>query len=196
MNQSSQVLVRGSENTRIKTDRILRRGLTIKNRKAYYRKAEIQLTNYQLIVYNEVAGGVWMSLKIISTESDVIRFLTDLKEVLIDSKFDVSRDLDILPKKKTESPADPYTTFNTMLVLEFDRYDIKNQLLALDTSEYLETFIDDKDNNLPQFFAFGKTLKNREVYIKVKIRDRKNCKVFCVSFHFARFPLPTQKPFT
>lgn len=149
-----------------------------------------------MIAYNGIVGGEWMSLKIISTESDVITFLTGLKEVLIDSNFDVSKDLDILPKKKTESPTDPYTTFNTMQALEFDRHDIKNQLLGLDISEYLETFIDDKDNSLPPFFAFGKTLKNREVYIKAKIRDRKNCKVFCVSFHFARFPLPTQKPFS
>lgn len=136
-----------------------------------------------------------MSLKIISPENDVIIFLKELKEVLADPNFDVSKDLDILLKKKNELPTDPYTTFNTMQTLEFDRHDVKNQLLALDTSEYMETFIDDKDNSLPPFFAFGKTIKNREVYIKAKVRDRKNCKVFCVSFHFARFPLPTQRPY-
>ncbi len=136
-----------------------------------------------------------MSLKVISPESDVIIFLKELKEVLTDSGFDVSRDLDILPKKKNESPTDPYTTFNTLQALDFDRHDVKNQLLALDFTEYMETFIDDKDSTLPPFFAFGKTVKNREVYIKTKIRDRKNCRVFCVSFHFARFPLPTQRPY-
>lgn len=90
---------------------------------------------------------------------------------------------------------DPYTTFNTMQALEYDRHDVLNQLLALDISEYLETFIDDIDDSLPPFYAFGKTIKNREVYIKVKIRNKKNCKVFCVSFHFARFPLPVKKPY-
>ncbi len=59
----------------------------------------------------------------------------------------------------------------------------------------METFIDDKDNSLPPFFVFGITIKNGEVYIKAKIRDRKNCKVFCVSFHFARFPLPIKRPY-
>lgn len=136
-----------------------------------------------------------MSLKVISPESDVIIFLKELKEVLTDPGFDVSRDLDILPKKKNESPTDPYTTFNTMQALDFDMQDVKNQLLALDIKEYMETFIDNKDNNLPPFFAFGKTIKNREVYIKAKIRDKKNCRVFCVSFHFARFLLPTQRPY-
>jgi len=31
---------------------------------------------------------------------------------------------------KNELPTDPYTTFNTMQALEFDRSDVKNQLLA------------------------------------------------------------------
>lgn len=150
------------------------------------------MTYYQLIAYNVIAGGEEVSLKIISPETDVIAFLKELKEVFTDPNFDASRDLDILLKKSSELPTDPYTTANTLLVLDFDKNDVVNQMLALDISEYLETFIDDKDNNLPPFFAFGKRIKNREVYIKAKIRDRKNCKVFCVSFHFARYPLPTK----
>lgn len=75
-----------------------------------------------------------MNLKIISPENDVIIFLKELKEVLTDPEFDVSKDLDILPKSKNELPTDPYTTFNTMQTLEFDRQDVKNQLLALDAS--------------------------------------------------------------
>lgn len=136
-----------------------------------------------------------MSLKTISSEEDVTEFLKELKAVLTDPTFDISKDLDILPKKKNESPTDPYTTFNTMQVLGFDRHDVLTQLLALDISEYMETFIDDRDNSLPCFFAFGKTIKSREVYIKAKIRDRKNCTVFCVSFHFARYPIPTNRPY-
>ncbi len=112
-----------------------------------------------------------MSLKVISAENDVIIFLTEIKEVLSDTNFDVSRDLDILPKKGRELPTDPYTTFNTLQALEFDRYDVLSHLLSLGVSEYMETFIDYKDSNLPPFLAFGKTIKNREVYIKVKIRD-------------------------
>ncbi|MFA7673662.1 MAG: hypothetical protein WCY62_07400 [Clostridia bacterium] len=136
-----------------------------------------------------------MSQKFISSEDDVKEFLKELKAVLTDPTFDISKDLDILPKKKDESPIDPYTTFNTMQALGFDRHDVLTQLLALDISEYMETLIDDRDNNLPCFFAFGKTMKSREVYIKVKIRDRKSCKVFCVSFHFARYPITTDRPY-
>lgn len=136
-----------------------------------------------------------MSTKIISPEEDVAIFLKELKSVLTDPAFDVSKDLDILPKKKNESPTDPYATFNTMQALGFDKNDVLTQLLALDISEYIETFIDDKDSTLPPFYAFGKIIKSREVYIKAKIRDRKSCKVFCVSFHYARYPIPTNRPY-
>ncbi|HCT72266.1 MAG TPA: hypothetical protein DF409_16290 [Bacteroidales bacterium] len=103
--------------------------------------------------------------------------------------------MDILLSKNGESPLDPCTTFNTLQTLGFDKHDILSQLLALDIAEYLETFIDDKDPLLPPFYAFGKTMKNHEVYIKVKIRNRERCKVFCVSFHFARYPFPHYRPY-
>ena len=136
-----------------------------------------------------------MSLKIVSSKEEVETFLKELKEVLMNPNFDVSRDLDILLKKKSEAATDPHTTENTLLALDFDKNDVAHQLMALDVSEYLETFIDDKDNSLPPFFAFAKSIQSRDVYIKVKIRDRQNCKVFCVSFHFARFPLPVKLPY-
>ncbi len=136
-----------------------------------------------------------MSQKMISSEEEVKAFLKELKEVLTDISFNVSEDLDILLKKKSESPIDPYTTANTLLALDFDKSDVLNQLLALDIAEYMESFIDDKDSNLPPFLAFAKSIKSRDVYIKVKIRDKHNCKVFCVSFHFARYPFPQKLPY-
>lgn len=122
-------------------------------------------------------------------------FLKELKELLTDHRFDVSRDLDIMMKKKNESPIDPYTSANTLLALEFDKNDVLNQLLTLEISEYMETFIDDMNNSLPPFFAFAKSIKNRDVYIKAKIRNRQSCKVFCVSFHFARYPFKENLPY-
>jgi hypothetical protein len=134
-------------------------------------------------------------LKIVSSKDEVETFLKELKEVLMNSNFDVSRDLDILLKKKSEAATDPHTTENTLLALDFDKNDVARQLMALDVSEYLETFIDDRDNSLPPFFAFAKSIQSKDVYIKVKIRDRQKCKVFCVSFHLARFPFPVRLPY-
>lgn len=83
-----------------------------------------------------------------------------------------------------------------MIALDFDtKNDVLNQLLALDISEYMVTVIDNKNITSPPFFSFAKSIKNRDVYVKVKIRDRKRCKVFCVSFHFARFPFPDNLPY-
>lgn len=72
--------------------------------------------------------------------------------------FVITRDLDIMMKKKSESPIDPYTTANTLLELEFDSYDVHSQLVALDVREYLETIIDNLDPDFPPFFAFGKVI--------------------------------------
>lgn len=137
-----------------------------------------------------------MSQKYISARNEIEVFLKELGEVLTDPSFNLKTDLDILLKKRHESPIDPYTTENTLLALDFDRGDIKQQLLALDINEYIETFIDDQDSTAPPFFAFGKVIDNKAVYIKVKIRNRTKCKVFCVSFHFARYPLPTNRPYS
>lgn len=54
-----------------------------------------------------------MNQKIISSEEEVKCFLKALKELLSDPDFNVSVDLDVLLKKKLESPIDPYTTGNT-----------------------------------------------------------------------------------
>jgi hypothetical protein len=66
-------------------------------------------------------GEVDMSMKIITAKSDVILFLLTPKGVLTDPQFNLDTDLDILLKKKLESSNDPYTTFNTMMMLDFDR---------------------------------------------------------------------------
>lgn len=136
-----------------------------------------------------------MSLKIISSQEDVEMFLREIKDVLLSPNFNASTDLDILLKKRDESPTDLYTTENTLLALDLDRNDVVNQLMTLRLSEYLETFIDDKDTSLPPFYAFAKAIQGKEVYIKVKIRDRQRCRVFCVSFHFARYPFPDTLPY-
>lgn len=136
-----------------------------------------------------------MIQKIISSEEEVKTFLFELKEILTDPAFNVDVDLDILLKKKTESAIDPYTTGNTLLELEFDSNDVVNQLISLEVSEYKETVVDDLGSERPPFFAFAKQIKNKDVYVKVKIRDRENHKIFCVSFHFARFPFPKSLPY-
>ena len=126
----------------------------------------------------------------------VEQFLVELKSILSSPNFNPARDLDILPKKKSEDMFDPYTTANTLLALGFNNEDVRNELLKIGVEDYAETLIDVIDATLPPFYVFYRDIQSREVYIKVKIRDSITGKVFCISFHFARYPAPNPLPYS
>lgn len=90
-------------------------------------------------------------------------------------------------KKKSENIDDPFITANTLVALNYDREDVKNELLKLEIFDYVETLIDMKDENGPRLYVFIKKIQKRDVYIKIKIRKIINRQVFCISFHFARY---------
>ena len=86
--------------------------------------------------------------------------LLELKEVLNSPRCD----LDILPKKKGEESHDPYTTENTLIDLEYDTHDVKAQLKNLTEHQYIETIKDNKNEDRPHFWVFGKEINLKEVY--------------------------------
>ena len=131
-------------------------------------------------------------MQLISEQKEVCLFLSQLKTILQSPKFNLDTDLDILMKKKNEDPCDPFTTENTLSELAFDSIDVVRELLKIEICNYVETVTDNKNPSFPPFFVFRREINKKEVYIKVKIRDKLNNKVFCVSFHFARHPF--QKP--
>lgn len=131
----------------------------------------------------------------IDSKEFVEQFLSELKAILESDTFVIERDLDILPKKRNESAKDLYTTTNTMAALEFDANDVCEELKAITVEDYAETMLDDRNEAAPPFFVFYRNIQTRYVYIKVKIRDRATGKVFCVSFHFARYPKPSPLPY-
>lgn len=130
-----------------------------------------------------------MEINFTSPKEEVIKFLLELKKVMSNRDFDVNKDLDVILKKKNENSLDPYTTQNTLLKLDFDKNDIADTLKKLSVEEYIETGKDRKDISSPEFYIFGKEVQGNLIYIKIKIRDKINHKVFCVSFHFARYPI-------
>ena len=119
-----------------------------------------------------------------SKKEEVEEFLATLREILTNNSFDIDRDLDILFRKKNENKNDPYITSNTLAELDYDKEDVKNELLKLELYNYVETLIDIKDVLGPRLYVF---IKDKYVYIKIKIREFKNRQVFCISFHFARY---------
>ena len=128
-----------------------------------------------------------MEYKFCSSQEEIENFLLTLREILLNPNFNLNRDLDILLKKKTEDSLDPYTTENTLNKLNYDNEDVKNELVNLKLENYVETLTDYKDEKSPNFYVFMKLINNKMVYIKAKIRNIKKRKVFCISFHFARF---------
>ena len=130
-----------------------------------------------------------MEINFTSPKEEVIKFLLELKKVMSNRDFDVNKDLDVILKKKNENSLDPYTTQNTLLKLDFDKNDIADTLKKLSVEEYIETGKDRKDISSPEFYIFGKEVQGNLIYIKIKIRDKINHKVFCVSFHFAKYPI-------
>lgn len=130
-----------------------------------------------------------MEINFTSPKEEVIKFLLELKKIMSHRNFDVNKDLDVILKKKNENSLDPYTTQNTLLKLDFDKNDIADTLKKLSVEEYIETGKDRKDISSPEFYIFGKEVQGNLIYIKIKIRDKINHKVFCVSFHFARYPI-------
>lgn len=130
-----------------------------------------------------------MEINFTSPKEEVIKFLLELKKVMSNRDFNVNKDLDVILKKKNENSLDPYTTQNTLLKLDFDKNDIADTLKKLSVEEYIETGKDRKDISSPEFYIFGKEVQGNLIYIKIKIRDKINHKVFYVSFHFARYPI-------
>ena len=119
----------------------------------------------------------------IASEENVEKFLIDLKIMLLtkDCRFEIKG------IRRGQDPTSIYTTPNTMLDLDYDTEDVKNELISLTSNEYIETIIDDADSNRPPFWVFGKEIKRKDIYIKVKIKTASS--VFCVSFHYPEYPL-------
>ena len=134
-----------------------------------------------------------MGNSVVEDVEQVILFLHALRQVLCSENFNCERDLDILLSKKSDPYNAGYTTAETMVALGYNKKDVSADLLSLTENDYYETVIDDVDPTLPKFYSFGKTIQAREVYIKVKIRDKYKGTVFCVSFHFAKHPI--SKPY-
>ena len=121
----------------------------------------------------------------IAEKSAVEGFLKDMNMILDDENFNIKTDLDILLSDKDKSEDDPHTTKNTLLDLDYGVKDIEYDLARLDVTEYLHCVVDNKPGQSRPFYAFIKKLKDRDVYIKVKLREGK--KIFCVSFHYDDF---------
>lgn len=122
------------------------------------------------------------------SKKDIEAFLAEMKSILCSADFDIDRDFIFTEIRAKDDPDDEYTNKNTLLELDFDRYDVVEHLKSLTVEEYTESMLDNVSKDMRFFHVFGRKIRGRDVYIKVRIKLRKigTKYVFCVSFHFAR----------
>ncbi|MCR5530604.1 MAG: hypothetical protein K6F26_02000 [Lachnospiraceae bacterium] len=110
--------------------------------------------------------------------------MTELKGLLNRETFDIDSDFWLIRARK---PADEeHSTPYTLLDLEYDAEDVVKRISELTISEYSETLIDKDNLDPPLLFVFGKDIKGKLVYIKMKIKGEEKRQVLCVSSHYAR----------
>jgi hypothetical protein len=80
----------------------------------------------------------------------------------------------------------------TTTALNFSRADIKKVLLELKPEDYSQGPLSDEIGSGEDMWVFGKTIQNRNIYIKLT-KGRDNLKVLLISFHEEERPM--QYPF-
>lgn len=120
-----------------------------------------------------------------SSRKEVQKFLTELKQFLNQPDFDTEKNLVIIKKKK-KAEDEKFSTPYTLLDLEYEAEDVVKRLKELCVQEYSETKIDKDDINPPLLFVFGKDIEEKLIYIKLKVKNKTQKHVLCVSFHYAK----------
>lgn len=126
----------------------------------------------------------------ISSFAEVEIFIKTARDILHSENYY----LEIQRYRKGEASIDAFSTHNTLLALGYDVDDIAAELRSLRLSDYVKTTVDVKRPDSPEFWVFEKTIQKRSVYIKFKIRHVENKKIFCMSFHFPKWPI-IKKPY-
>lgn len=135
-----------------------------------------------------------MSIPVISSKRQVLAFLAEMQAILSAASFSPSCDFVFQMNRSTDDQNDEFTNANTLLALNYDHSDVLEELKRLTVEDYCESMV---DNQVPGafhvFYVFGKQIQGRQVYIKVRIKERAQARharyVFCISFHFARHPI-------
>lgn len=106
-----------------------------------------------------------------STETEVVSFLKDFKEKM---KF-----WDVLFRD------DRGKNSQALIDLELRPVERKNILEVLETKDYSEGPLEEKLYGSANMWVFGKTIKKKEVYIKITM-GAIGSSVICISFHLAQ----------
>lgn len=117
-----------------------------------------------------------------SEKSEIEKFLKNIKKIINDEKFDISKQF-ILDKRKNDFSNSIYSNLNTILYLQYSLKDVVNELKELTFQDYYETIIDVVGKEC-LLYVFKKKIKGENIYIKLTIRREKI--IFCISFHISK----------
>lgn len=109
-------------------------------------------------------------------------FIKEVAGIIEDSKSILT----ILPR---EDKTEQYTTVYCLQQLEFAQKDIKDIIKALKVSDYVETCDDERNSKSNALYIFAIDIKNKQVYIKLKIQSYDEKIILCMSFHFVEFQI-------
>ncbi len=115
-----------------------------------------------------------------SSRNQVIDFLDKVRTLLRNDANFI-----FIKKRRIEKKNPKYTTESCMLELEYDDNDVINEINSLSIEQYYQTLFDDKCRGKEPLFVFVKELQQKQVYIKIKIKESEDgSRVVCISFHF------------
>lgn len=120
----------------------------------------------------------------LTNKNDVGKFLEKLRNILNSPEFDVDSNFVLIQSTKPGEDL-KFSTVYTLADLDYGVEDVVEVLKTLTLQDYSETLLDAGDVDPPVLLVFCKELNEKEVYIKIKIRElSKN--VICISFHYAK----------
>lgn len=126
-----------------------------------------------------------------SSKPAVLSFLKEMHSILESEAFNIDSDFHFQEYRAADEPDDEFTNENTMLALHYDAKDVVEELKTLTVDDYSESMVDSVSPQYKILYVFGKVIKGRDIYIKIRLKERRVGKkfVFCLSFHFARSPI-------
>lgn len=127
-----------------------------------------------------------MKLSSIQSRKYILGILKKLHAFIDSESFDPETDLEIVRSKKKDPK---FSTTQTMSDFDYDASDVAACLRKLTIEKYSETLIDIDDPEPPYLFVFGDEINNRQIYIKLKIKEKTHKHILCVSFHYAKWKM-------
>ena len=76
----------------------------------------------------------------------------------------------------------------TLEILELNPLQRKEIIKSLTFQDYVEGPLTDTLNKLGDMWVFGKSVKNKDIYIKITLGNP-GCPTICISFHIAEHPM-------